>query len=322
MSNPTPPVPSHWLPAAPSPRALADGLAAWWSRLRARDDDRFVLAIGLALALHLAPFVVGAGLLLSGIEIDLRSETEKRIGDPNGSPEGVNVEVIDAKEYQNKYLSFSAGKDKIDQEATIGSVERPKVEASKPKPEPQPEKAEKPQPEKQAQEQAEAEPPQKDKTETKDLETAGIPPPKPEAKQKAEPKAEPRPRQAAPAQRTLSEAEIDEIIQTARQDFQSAAQMSSKAALAAMGNASPFVRSVLRKLKATMPKSRGMRGTLVARLVIGDDGAVVWVGIPRSSGNPELDKLVAEAIRTTRFDVPGPGVPMNERKFEITYEYD
>lgn len=306
--------------ASLSPRAVVESAAAWWQRLRAREDDRFVIAIALAVFLHLMPVIVGAGLLLSGIEIDLRSETERGIGDPNGSAEGVNVEVIDAAEYQNKYLSFSAGKDKIDQEATIGSAARPKVEASKP--EPQPDKAEKPQPEKQAEETAEAAPPQKDKTETKDLETTGIPPPKPEAEPKAEPKAEPRPRQAAPAQRTLSEAEIDEIIQTARQDFQSAAQMSSKAALAAMGNASPFVKGVLRKLKATMPKSKGMRGTLVVRLVIGDDGAVAWVGIPRSSGNPELDKLVAEAVRATRFDVPGPGVPMRERKFEITYEYD
>lgn len=289
-------------------------LREWWLRLRARDEHRFVIAIAAALLLHIAPFLVGVGLVLSGVEIDLRSETERRIGDPNGSLEGVNVEMIAAEEYDKKYLSFSAGKDKIDQEATIGATERPKVEAVKPEPKPEkPEQAERP-------EKVEAEQAQKDKAEPRDIETAGIPPPKPDPKQEAKPKAEPR--QATPAQRTLSEAEIEQIIQTARQDFQSAAQMSSKAALAAMGNASPFVRGVLRKLKSTMPRSRGMRGSLVLRFIIADDGSVAAVGVPRSSGNPALDKLVADAVAATRFDVPPSGIPDAERKFEITYDYE
>ena len=296
-----------------SPRALAATFGSWWARLRDREDDRFVIAIAVAMALHLLPAIVGVALVASGVEIDLRSETEKRIGDPAGSRDGVNVEVIDAAEYQEKYLSFSAGKDKVDQEATIASRDQPKIEQQQAdnKPEPDKEKAE---PESEQKEELKQD--RQEKVELRELEAPGLAPPRPEPK--AQPKAQP----PQPRQRTLTEAEIAEILETAKQDFQSAAQMSSKAGAAALGNASPYVRAVLRKLKNSMPKSRGMRGTLVVRLVIGDDGGVLWVGIPRSSGNPDLDKLVAEAIRVTRFEVPTAGVPLNERKFEITYEYD
>ncbi len=285
--------------------AVTGALRSWWTRLRAREDDRFLIAVAVALLLHLLPAVVGVAMVAGGIEIGSRSEAEKPIGDPAGSKDGVNVEMIDAAEYQSKYLSFSAGKDKNDAEATIASRDQPKVEQQQAdaEPEKEPEK-----PETQLE--------SKEEVKLRELEAPGVAPPRPE------PKAKPTTQQAQPRQRTLTEQEIAEILESAKQDFQSAAQMTSKAGTAALGSASPFIKGVLRKLKGTMPKSRGMRGTLVVRLVIGDDGGVVWVGIPRSSGNPDLDKLVAETIRTTRFEAPGPQVPMKERRFEITYEYD
>jgi protein TonB len=277
--------------------------SARWERWRAHGEDHVWLAVAAAVLLHLLPVAMTAAAYLAGI--DLRSPSEQRIGDPSGAADGVNVELIDASEYERRYVNFSAGRDTTDQKAAAASPEQPRVT---PKPPPQAE----PEPE-----QTEAAPPDL-RPRIADDPTPGMPPPKPEAK----PAAEPKPTPPKPNPQPLSEAEIAEILASARQDMQSAVQMSSKASMAALGQASPYVRSVMRKLKETMPKPRGLKGILVVGIIVSDGGGIAWTGILKSSGKPELDRLVLDTIRATRLDPPPRNAPENERKYQITYEYD
>ena len=145
------------------------------------------------------------------------------------------------------------------------------------------------------------------------------PPPKEKAARKEEPQ-EPEPNPVTPSQLTLAEAE--QLIRSAQMDLQDIAESTSRASLAAQGDASPSLRAVLRKLKQTMPKPRNLTGILVVRILLEPSGAIQSVDIIQSSGKKELDQLVLDRVRSTQLLEPGQQLLTNkERLLKITYEY-
>lgn len=242
-------------------------------------DRALLVALLGSLALHLLPFValVGAAFFDSGG--GGASDDEHRLGDEKGKLDGVNVEIIDAREYDRRYMSHTDGQGAGNENAPPSQPAENKPVPPEPKPEPKPE-----------QQQASA--------------AEAIPPePKPEA------------------EGGLTRQEAEQLINSAVSDFQHVVEATSKASLAAYGSASPAIRAILRKLKSMMPKSPGVRGSVVVRIVLSDHGGVAAAGIMQSSGKPELDKRVLDSVRTALKPDPATNLAPKERLLQITYEY-
>lgn len=236
-----------------------------------RTDDRlYVLAFAIALFFHILPVAVEAGLWrfvpgLAGAPLP----KPERLGDPKGALDGVNVEIIDASEYDKRFVSFTNGRDaglRDSVDAKKATPQQPQAEA--PKEEPQP----------------------------------------------------PEPNPEAPASR-LTQAEIEKILNSARSELEDFAEATSKASLAAQGNASPAMRAIMRKLKQTMPNSQGQTGILVVNILLNEDASVRSVTLGKSSGNSRLDQLVIDRVRSTPLGGAGVHLAPDERSLQITYEY-
>lgn len=253
--------------------------------------DRFLMAVLAAFLLHLLSFWIAAGgprALLQGF-LPPPPASQKQIGDQAGSIEGISAEVIDAAEFDKKFVSFKSGRDAADSEAASASGSP--VQQSKP---------------------AEKEP---DARPEERLETSALPVPPPQQARKTE-----RPQQTQ--EPVFSAAEIERIVSGSVQEIQGVVVAIERAGEAKLGEASPYVRSVVRHLKETMPRKPGMRGTVTVQFLISPTGAVEAARIARSSGVAALDRLVLERIISTKFPAPGSTTSLQERKFQISYEYN
>lgn len=258
-------------PDAPQPAFGYAPTDSWKAGLSTvRDDRRFALALGAAILLHLLPLVAATGAL--GV-IALPRPSQRAIGADNGKDDGVNVEIIDADEYQRRYTSFTAGHSETDSEAKASAPPlRPTLPAETAKERP-------------------------------------LQPP------------EPSPEREPPPPRKLSQADMAEIMESAKLDMESAMNATAIASVGARGQVSEHVRYVLRRFKQTMPPSKGHRGVVIIGVVLADDGRIAWVGILKSSGNKDLDELVASRVRGTHLDAAQKPLTPDERKIQITYEY-
>ena len=254
---------------------LAAGLSAGWAVLWTGENRRFTIAVASAFAVHALILLISTGALsivLPGWFADSEQQTVG-VGDPAGLRDGVNVETIDAAEFDKRYLSFTTGRDSTDTEPVEGSQ-------SAPTPAPPPK--------------AELTPP----TPPEAVAPAPVPPP--------------------PAR---SAADIAEIMSASRLDADRVVQMTSKASDPRLGQASEFVKTVLRRLKQTMPRPRNMMGTVIVQFIVSDTGDIEMIRLAQSSRNAELDRLVIERIRTTRLIAPDKTTPPRDRAFQITYEF-
>ena len=296
---------------APSDEPLALALDGRWLDAGRARRAGFQLALAGAVASHL---VLGAALTggLDGIWTALgggETRSQRPIGDPAGQIEGVAAEVIDSAEFDKRFISFKAGNAAADAEAApqqpMQPAEPPSTAVAKPEPEAVAElkpadgwapSAATPEPRQ----------PEKQSPET----------PAPRAKEKPAEPRKPEPQEA------LTDAEMRELLSQTMEDLQSSVVAVSAPGAAKLGEASPFVRSVIRTLKSNMPKPVGMKGNVVIQLVVGVTGEIEAIRVVRSSGRPELDRLVAERVLKTRLAAPPPTASLRERVFQITYAYN
>jgi len=265
-------------------------------------------AVAVALAGHLVlgtAMVGGFDGVLSAL-FGMERPSQSRIGDERGRIDGVSAEIIDAAEFNSRYVAFKAGNAEADSEAT---AQPPSQKAEPPRAEPNT-------------------PPEEMVAALKSADgwepsaKAAVPdrpePPKAETPPK-ERQAEPKKPDLQPA---LTDAEARELLEQTMEDLQSAMVSVSAPGAARLGEASPYVRGVIRTLKSNMPKPAGMKGDVVIQLVVGASGAVEGVRVVKSSGKPELDRLVAERVFKTRLAAPPATASLRERAFQITYSYN
>jgi TonB family protein len=255
-----------------------------------RDEGRFAVALATALCAHLLVVWLAAGGF-SGLLLALRPpapiEARNRpVGDPRGLIDAVHVEVVDAAEFDKRFVSFSAGHDAADRE--------PSPVAAKSLPPPT------------------AAPPVTQPVTTDEM----LP-----GSQAAPVPAKPQSRKAEPAP-SLTEAEIEALVADAMLDLKGAAMSVSKAGGARLGEASPFVRSVVRTLKETMPKPLGLKGIVRVHFIVSPSGDAEDLRLVQSSGSSDLDRLVLERIHATHFMAPPKDTPIGDRMFPVSYEYN
>lgn len=259
-------------------------------------------AIAAAVVVHLVigtAMVGGFDGLLSGL-IGIERRTQNRIGDERGQIDGVAAEIIDAAEFNKRFVSFKPGNAEADADAA---------------PKPPSQRAET--------QRAEPEPPEQVVADLKPADgwapsaQKGVPD-RPDPPTKERP-PEQRPQEAQPP---LTDAEARQLVEQTMEDLQGAQVSVSAPGAARLGEASPYVRSVIRTLKRNMPKPAGMKGDVVIQLVVGATGAVEGVRVVKSSGKPELDRFVSERVFKTRLAPPPPTASLRERAFQITYSYN
>ncbi len=309
-------------PESDDPLTLA--LDARWLDVSRVRDVGFRIALAVAVAGHLFFGVVLTGGLdgLLGSVLGPGREANRPIGDKKGEIDGVAAEVIDAEEFNKRYISYKAGKAEAESEAQQQKPTEKAEPQQEAKPEPKPEEPKPPE------EQAAAEKPA-DGWEQVQPKPTPAEKPKPsevkaqEEKPKPEKPTEEKPREQTPAQRPVfSEAEMQQLVTQSVEDLQSALVSVSTPGAARLGEASPFVRSVIRTLKINMPKPPGMKGRVVLRLFIGPSGEIEALRVVGSSGRPELDRFVAERVVKTRLAPPPATASARERTFQISYEYN
>ncbi len=269
--------------------------------VQGRDDKRFFYALSVAIVAHFLTFGAATGAFdglipefLSPPSAQEAGASEpKPFGDEKGAIDGVAAEVIDADEFDKKYVSFKPGRDVADTEQAEQASKQTAV-----KPEPLPAEVESP----------------VDKGPGDDPLPAKKTPEKP---------AEARPQKPQkPAESVLSEADIAELLADSTRDIQGGVTATARPGEAALGTASPYVRGVIRLLKQNMPKLPRLKGKVTVQLVVGLSGDLEGVRVFQSSGKPELDRMVIESIVATRFPKPTKDTTPRERMFQISYDYN
>lgn len=272
--------------AAPVEAQFAPALDARW-QIESRPAGKSVrLGLAAAALVHVLLIAVAAGgldlLLVQVFGLPAISRPAKRAGDAAGVIDGVAAEVIDAAEFDRRYVSFKAGRDVADSKAAVANRSQPPTPQLKP---------------------AIDEP-------LKDGWGDPASPPKP-------------PQTKAPADKTpLTEADVRELLASTMEDLQGGVVAIARPGAARQGEASPFVRAVIRLLKQSMPRSNGIRGSVGIQLVVSLAGTVEAIRVFQSSGRPDLDRLVLERVAATRLVPPAPDTPPRERMFQVTYDYN
>lgn len=301
--------------------------ARWLDSNHVRDAG-FRIALVVAIVSHLflgAVLTGGLDGLLGGI-LGPGRETRRQVGDAKGEIDGVAAEVIDAAEFNKRFISFKTGK----ADAEADGRPQPPAEKSRPQPETKPVEKAEPQPEPDTERAAALNPadgweaaeptprPNEEKTEKKPedqpLET-------PKAREKPH-KEKTHEEKTAAENPVLTEAEMRDLVTQSVEDLQSALVTVSTPGAARLGEASPYVRGVIRTLKNNMPKPRGMKGKVVIQLAIGATGEIEAIRVVRSSGRPALDRVVVEGVFKTRLAPPPATATPRERIFQIGYEYN
>jgi periplasmic protein TonB len=277
-------------PAAPRrPAVVRRALAA-----RRAQDRRFWIGVACAAFVHAA--------VLIGV---VSTSSERRIGEPNASPEGIAVELVDAADLESRSTVAADNPP-----ASTGSLAPP---PQKPSPEPAR--------------------PQEDATPATEPEVQHAPPPapkNPDAIEKApeHPTSEPHKKEtskAAPMSKSASLQRPHDPLELSLPDAALAPAGRSAAFarppnITRSGENDEFGRGVIRALRRTMPGSDRL-GQVTIRLFLSETGNLLEARLVRSGGDPIMDQNVVFAAKQASFPIPPSGATVADRTFLVTYVY-
>lgn len=267
-----------------------------------RERDRtFLIALGLVLLAHVG-FVAGTLYQPAGSPDDATQEQERR-GQVDVS-ETITVELVEDPDGASKSKQSQIG------------VDAPPGEQSplQPTPPTPPSEAEK----------AEQQPPEDPKPQNTEK-------PVEQAKPSAQPKRAPPPPDAAPElsledfDTTMDEyaAAVDRAQAEARRraDPRTAEAQRIKGA-AAQGKQSAYSKSVTTALARNKPKGYLTRGAVYVQFELTMTGALRYVRVVQSSGDPLLDQSGVDAVKKTPFPAPPPDVDPRDLRYTIHYVFN
>jgi protein TonB len=258
---------------------------------RRAQERRFWIGVACAALAHVA--------LLVGV---VGSSPERRIGEPEASPEGIAVELVDAADLQSR-STVAADTPPSSTGSLAPPPQRPSPEPPRPQEEP-------------------AEP---------EAQQAPPPAPKnPEAIEKAPEHPTPEPRKketskAAPSSKSASLQRGHDPLELSLPDA-ALAPMGRSAAFARppnitrSGENDEFGRGVIRALRRTMPGSDRL-GQVTIRLFLSETGNLLEAHLIRSGGDPIMDQNVVFSAKQASFPIPPNGATVADRTFLVTYVY-
>jgi TonB family protein len=276
--------------AAPRrPAVIRRALAA-----RRAQDRRFWIGVACAALAHAA--------ILIGV---ISTSSDRRVGEPDASPEGIAVELVDAADLASRSTVAADNPP-----ASTGSLAPP---PQKPSPEPAR--------------------PQEDATPATEPEAQHAPPPAPknsDAIEKApeHPTSEPHKKEtskAAPTSKSASLQRPHDPLELSLPDAALAPAGRSAAFarppnITRSGENDEFGRAVIRALRRTMPGSDRL-GQVTIRLFLSETGNLLEARLVRSGGDPIMDQNVVFAAKQASFPIPPNGATIADRTFLVTYVY-
>jgi protein TonB len=100
------------------------------------------------------------------------------------------------------------------------------------------------------------------------------------------------------------------------------ASVARPAGITRSGENDDFGRGVIRALRQTMPAHRRIYGRVTIRFVLNEMGNIADVQVVRQSGDPYLDQSVLFASKQSNFPLPPKGATVADRTFLVTYIYN
>jgi len=275
--------------AAPrGPAVVRRALAA-----RRAQDRRFWIGVACAALLH--------AVLLIGV---VSTTSERRLGEPDASPEGIAVELVDAADLASPSTVAAETPP-----ATTGSLAPPQKQS------PEPNR------------------PQEERTPSAEPEAQQAPPPAPKnpdgiEKAPEHPTSEPHKKEmskAAPTSKSASLQRPHDPLELSLPDAALAPAGRSAAFarppnITRSGENDEFGRGVIRALRRTMPGSDRL-GQVTIRLFLSETGNLLEARLIRSGGDPIMDQNVVFSAKQASFPIPPSGATVADRTFLVTYVY-
>ncbi|HEY7086251.1 MAG TPA: TonB family protein [Hyphomicrobiaceae bacterium] len=261
---------------------------------RRAQDRRFWIGVACAAMVH-AALLIGA----------MSSSSQRRLGEPDASPEGIAVELVDAADLESRSTVAADNPP-----ASTGSLAPP---PQKPPPEPT-------QPQEEAAPAAEPEAQRAPPPAPKNADAIEKAPehPTPEQHKKETSKAAPTTKSAAltrphdPLELSLPDAALAPAGRSAA--------FARPPNITRSGENDEFGRGVIRALRRTMPGSDKL-GQVTVRLFLSETGNLLEARLIRSGGDPIMDQNVVFAAKQASFPIPPNGATVADRTFLVTYIY-
>jgi protein TonB len=255
---------------------------------RRAQERRFWIGVACATVLHAALFV-GIG----------RSLSPRHLGDPDASPDGVTVELVDAADLMSKTtVPMAADNPPANPVSTASLPQPPPPPAAEPEP-PAPS------------------PPAPQPKKATAIEKAPDPVSRPDPARK--------PNTAPASKMTSVPLPQSDPLQLGLPDASFAPPGRSAAfarppGITRSGENDDFGRGVVRALRQTMPGST-LLSQVTVRLLLSESGNLVEVRLIRGGGDPILDQNVLFAVKQSSFPIPPVGSTILDRTFMVTYVY-
>ena len=271
-------------------------------RIRRRSEPIFWVALSVAALLHV------------GLIFEIGRASPRIMGEQNGAPEALSVEMVDASQLRSKST--------IPPRAESGSA--PPATAMPPPPPTPAEPSTAPS----TPEVVAAIPPEQEK---KPTEKATEQPVDKQAPEVAAPPSPPRkPSEAArkPREKSAPEQKQSSLQLDLPQNFSASpgSGWSTGATrppdITRSGENDEFGRGVIRALRRTMPEPRGETGRVTVRLLLSDTGNLAELQLIRGATDPILTQSVVFAVRQSSFPIPPVGATVSDRSFLVTYVYN
>lgn len=280
--------------------------------------------------------LAGAAIVHVALLVGFARHAPRYLGDASGSPDAINVELVDAAELK----SLETGTGESPPPGAPTPPPQPQAAPEPPPPQPeakQPEAkepAEKPVPEAKAEQPAEAAPAdqpasvlpvEKEKPQPAPPQQESVKEHAQEKQEKQEKKAEAKPQ---PKKELKPPNELDLSLPkemsmaSPYEDFGSATSAVGRpAGITRSGANDDFGRGVVRALKKTMPPATGTKGKVTIRLILDERGNIATLKLVQPAGIRDLDDGVMFSAQQASFPFPPQGATVADRTFLITYVY-
>lgn len=252
--------------------------------------------------------LAGAGIVHILIILGTLSFAGRRMGEPDASPDGVSVVIVDAADLQSRSTVPSEPPPSPPPQPrpaapppTPPSEERPQSEPNQPTPPQQAEKA----------------PRQEPLPDT----PGDVPPPSQQRQQRPSKQAAARPANPAPAQKPSPVLDLTITPSMMSMSRGGSFMPTRPPGITRSGENDEFGRGVIRALQRTIPQLMNTVGRVTVRIILNAKGNLETVEVIRPSGITTLDQSVIFAAKQSNFPIPPDNATVIDRTFLVTYIY-
>lgn len=270
-------------------------------------DRQFRIGLVCAALLHL--------LIIAGLLVD--TGQGRRMGEPDASPDGVSVVIVDAADIKSRTTVPSempaTPPPQPPAEQQVQQQQAQPQPPAPPQPEPEPEPQREPPPKPQAAAPTE-QPPPVNPDAPGEAQPQPQPQPRPQPKQK---QAAARPSNPAPAAPPMLNLNLNPSPGFSSRGGSFAP--TRPPGITRSGENDEFGRGVIRALQRTVPQLVNTVGRVTVRILLNTKGNLASVEVIRPSGVGNIDQSVVFAVKQASFPIPPDNSKEVDRTFYVTY---